>query len=77
MAMKLEALKVVAEEAPKKAVGKMKAKKPAAEPDSLRGISHQIGTTQRRSAWPLRKDDTHISSNWNDTEKISMAPAQG
>ena len=76
MAMKLKALKVVAEEAPKKAVGEMKAKKPAAEPDSLRGISHPW-TTQRRSAWPLRKDDTHISSKWNDIEKISMAPAQG
>ena len=27
--------------------------------DSLRGPSVNIGTTQRRLAWPLRKDDTH------------------
>ena len=26
--------------------------------DSLRGSSDKIGTTQRRLAWPLRKDDT-------------------
>ena len=30
-------------------------------PDSLRGSSEKIGTTQRRLAWPLRKDDTHKS----------------
>ena len=29
--------------------------------DSLRGSSDKIGTTQRRLAWPLRKDDTHKS----------------
>ena len=29
--------------------------------DSLRGSSVKIGTIQRRLAWPLRKDDTHIS----------------
>ena len=27
--------------------------------DSLRGSSVNIGTIQRKSAWPLRKDDTH------------------
>ena len=31
--------------------------------DSLRGSSVEIGTTQRRLAWPLRKDDTHKSRN--------------
>ena len=30
--------------------------------DSLRGSSVIIGTIQRRSAWPLRKDHTHKSS---------------
>ena len=29
--------------------------------DSLRGSSVNIGTIQRRLAWPLRKDDTHTS----------------
>ena len=29
--------------------------------DSLRGASVNIGTIQRRLAWPLRKDDTHKS----------------
>ena len=29
--------------------------------DSLRGSSDKIGTIQRGSAWPLRKDDTHKS----------------
>ena len=29
--------------------------------DSLRGSSVKIGTTQRRLAWPLHKDDTHKS----------------
>ena len=29
--------------------------------DSLRGSFIKIGTLQRRSAWPLRKDDTHKS----------------
>ena len=29
--------------------------------DSLRGSSDKIGTTQRRLAWPLRKDATHKS----------------
>ena len=29
--------------------------------DSLRGSSVEIGTIQRRLAWPLRKDDTHKS----------------
>ena len=29
--------------------------------DSLRGSSVEIGTIQRRLAWPLRKDDTHTS----------------
>ena len=28
---------------------------------SLRGSSVEIGTIQRRLAWPLRKDDTHKS----------------
>ena len=31
--------------------------------DSLRGSSVNIGTTQRRLAWPLRKDDTHTHTN--------------
>ena len=29
--------------------------------DSFRGSSVKIGTTQRRLAWPLHKDDTHKS----------------
>ena len=29
--------------------------------DSLRGSSVKLGATQRRLAWPLRKDDTHES----------------
>ena len=29
-------------------------------PDSLRGSSVKLGTMQRRLAWPLRMDDTHI-----------------
>ena len=29
--------------------------------DSLRGSSVEIGTIQRRLAWPLRKDDAHKS----------------
>ena len=29
----------------------------------LRASSDQIGTRQRRLAWPLRKDDTHKSGN--------------
>ena len=33
--------------------------------DSLRGSSVQIGTIQRRLAWPLRKDDTHKSRSVN------------
>jgi hypothetical protein len=33
--------------------------------DSLRGSSVQIGTIQRRLAWPLRKDDTHKSKSVN------------
>ena len=31
------------------------------ETDSLRGSSVEIGTIQRRLAWPLRKDDTQKS----------------
>ena len=33
--------------------------------DSLRGSSVKLGTVQRRLAWPLRKDDTHISRSVN------------
>ena len=33
------------------------------EKDSLRGSSVNIGTMQRRLAWPLRKDDTHKSKS--------------
>ena len=33
--------------------------------DFLRGSSINIGTTQRRLAWPLRKDDTHTSRSVN------------
>ena len=33
--------------------------------DSLRGSSVKIGTIQRRSAWPPRKDDTHKSRSEN------------
>ena len=33
----------------------------AAGLDSIRGSSVKLGTMQRRSAWPLRKDDTHKS----------------
>ena len=33
--------------------------------DSLRGSSVDIGTMQRRLAWPLRKDDTHTSRSEN------------
>ena len=29
--------------------------------DALWGSSVEVGTTQRRLAWPLRKDDTHTS----------------
>ena len=36
------------------------------ELDSLRGSSVNIGTIQRRLAWPLRKDDTHKSRSVND-----------
>ena len=31
--------------------------------DSLQGSSVEIGTIQRRLAWPLRKDDTHKSGS--------------
>ena len=34
--------------------------------DSLRGSSVEIGTIQRRLAWPLRKDDTHKSRSVNN-----------
>ena len=34
--------------------------------DSLCGSSVKIGTTQKRLAWPLRKDDTHKSRSVND-----------
>ena len=34
--------------------------------DSLRGSSVNIGTIQRRLAWPLRKDDTHTSRSVNN-----------
>ena len=34
--------------------------------DSLRGSSVNIGTMQRRLAWPLRKDDTHKSRSVNN-----------
>ena len=34
--------------------------------DSLRGSSVNIGTIQRRLAWPLRKDDTHKSRSVNN-----------
>ena len=34
--------------------------------DSLRGPSVKIGTTKRRLAWPLRKDDMHTSRSVND-----------
>ena len=34
--------------------------------DSLRGSSVKTGTMQRRSAWPLRKDDTHESRSVNN-----------
>ena len=33
--------------------------------DSLRGSSVNIEAIQRKSAWPLRKDDTHESNNIN------------
>ena len=33
--------------------------------DFLRGSSANIGTVQRRLAWPLRKDDTHTSRSDN------------
>ena len=33
--------------------------------DSLRGSSVNIGTIQRRLAWPLRKDDAHTSRSVN------------
>ena len=33
--------------------------------DSLSGSSVQIGTIQRRLAWPLRKDDTRKSRSTN------------
>ena len=31
--------------------------------DTFRGSSAKIGTTQRKLAWPLRRDDTHKSSS--------------
>ena len=34
--------------------------------DSLRGSSVETGKIQRRSAWPLRKDDTHKSRSVNN-----------
>ena len=34
--------------------------------DSLRGSSVNIGTIQRRLAWPLRKDDAHKSRSANN-----------
>jgi len=34
--------------------------------DSLRGSSVNIGTIQRRLAWPLRKDDTNTSRRVNE-----------
>ena len=37
--------------------------------DSLRGRSVKIGTNQRSSAWPLRKDDTHESRSVNKHTK--------
>ena len=37
-----------------------------AKVDSLRGTSVEIGTIQRRLAWPLRKDDTHKSRSVNN-----------
>ena len=39
--------------------------------DSLRGSSVNIGTTQRRLAWPLRKDDTHKPRSVNKNTRFS------
>ena len=35
---------------------------------SLRGSSVEIGTIQRRLAWPLRQDDTHKSRSVNNVK---------
>ena len=43
--------------------------------DSLRGSSVKIGTTQRRLAWPLRKDDTRKSRSANNLETRSHESA--
>ena len=44
--------------------------------DSLRGPSVNIGTIQRRLAWPLRKDDTHKSRSVNNIHTVSGRQAQ-
>ena len=45
--------------------------------DSLRGSSVRIGTTQRRLAWPLRKDDTHKSRSANEVNGSYAVSALG
>ena len=40
--------------------------------DSLRGSSVNIGTMQRRLAWPLRKDDTH--NDQDDVNHVGTDP---
>ena len=41
--------------------------------DSLRGSSVQIGTMQRRLAWPLCKGYTHTSRSVNNEHREGMA----
>ena len=45
--------------------------------DSLRGSSVNIGTIQRRLAWPLRKDDTHKSRSVNNDLPGGRGPPGG
>ena len=40
--------------------------------DSLWGSSFEIGTIQRRLAWPLRKDDTHTARSVNNSILIGV-----
>ena len=41
--------------------------------DSLRGSSVKLGTTQRRLAWRVRKDDTHKSRSVNKVNSLFVS----
>ena len=45
--------------------------------DSLRRSSVNIGTMQRRLAWPLRKDDTHKSRSIVKQELVHLTEDAG